>query len=59
MAAAISPTASAGVAGETILRPGTHSAQFSTDWLCWAPNPMPPPLAPRITSGSPNWPPVM
>lgn len=50
---------SAGVAGETILRPGTQSAQFSTAWLCWAPNPSPPPLAPRMTSGRANCPPVM
>ena len=59
MDAAISPTTSAGVAGATIFRPGTVSAQFSTACECCAPNPRPPPLAVRITSGTVTWPPVM
>ena len=60
IAAASSPKASAGPAGETILSPGTHMAQFSTDWPCWLPNPSPPePFAPRSTSGMPTCPPVM
>ena len=60
IAAASRPKASAGPAGEAILRPGTHMAQFSTDWPCWLPKPSPPePLAPRSTSGTVSWPPVM
>ena len=60
MAAASSPNASAGPAGEAIFRPGTVMAQFSTDWPCWLPNPSPPePFAPRSTSGRLTWPPVM
>jgi len=55
IAAASRPKASAGLAGETILSPGTHMAQFSTDWPCWLPNPRPPdPFVPRSTSGMPT-----
>ena len=50
---------SAGVDGATILRPGMAIAQFSTLWLCWAPNRRPAPLAVRSTSGSVTWPSVM
>ena len=59
MADAISPTTSAGVEGAAIFSPGTASAQFSTDCECCAPNPSPPPLAVRTTSGTVTWPPVM
>ena len=59
MAAAISPTMSAGVDGATILRPGMAIAQFSMLWLCWAPKRRPAPLAVRSTSGSDTWPSVM
>ena len=45
--------------GAAIFRPGTVSAQFSTDCECWAPKPSPPPLAVRTTSGTVTWPPVM
>ena len=59
IADAIRPITSAGVDGAAIFRPGTVSAQFSTDWECWAPKPRPPPLAVRTTSGTVTWPPVM
>ena len=59
MAAAISPTMSAGVEGAAILSPGTAKAQFSTGWECWAPKPRPLPLAVRMTRGTLTWPPVM
>jgi hypothetical protein len=59
IAAAISPTTSAGVDGATTLRPGIAIAQFSTLWLCCAPNRRPPPLAVRSTSGSDTCPSVM
>jgi hypothetical protein len=59
MAAAISPTMSAGVAGAAILSPGTAKAQFSTAWECWAPKPRPVPLAVRTTRGTVTCPPVM
>ncbi len=59
MAAAISPTTSIGVDGATTFSPGMAMAQFSTLWLCCAPNRSPPPLAVRITSGSDTWPSVM
>ena len=59
IAAAIIPTTSAGVDGAAIFRPGMVSAQFSTACECWAPNPRPPPLAVRTTSGTVTWPPVM
>ena len=49
--AAINPTTSAGVEGATTLSPGIIMHQFSTLWLCCAPNLDPPPLAVRITSG--------
>ena len=59
IAAAISPTTSAGVLGATILTPGTVSTQFSTACECCAPKPSPPPFAVRITSGTATCPPVM
>ena len=59
MAAAMSPTTSAGVEGATTFRPGMAMAQFSTLWECCAPNRSPPPLAVRMTSGSETWPSVM
>ena len=60
IAAASSPNISTGEAGETILSPGTHIAQFSSDWPCCAPKPMPPaPFALRSTNGIVTWPPVM
>ena len=59
MAAAMSPFMSAGFAGATTLSPGIAIAQFSIDWLCWAPNRSPAPFAVRRTSGSATWPSVM
>jgi hypothetical protein len=53
------PTTSAGVDGATTLRPGIIMHQFSTDWECWAPKRLPPPLAVRTTTGTDTWPPVM
>ena len=58
-AAASRPITSAGFDGAAIFRPGTVSAQFSTDCECCAPNPSPPPLAVRTTSGTVTCPPVM
>ena len=58
-AEAISPTTSAGVAGATTLRPGIAIAQFSTLWLCWAPNRSPEPFAVWSTIGIDTWPSVM
>ena len=55
----MSPTTSAGVAGATTLRPGIAIAQFSTLWLCWAPNRRPEPFAVWSTSGIETWPSVM
>jgi hypothetical protein len=52
IADAIRPTTSAGVDGAAIFKPGTVKTQFSTAWECCAPNPRPPPLAVRITSGT-------
>ncbi len=43
-AAAMSPTTSAGVDGATTLSPGMAIAQFSTLWLCCAPNRRPGPV---------------
>ena len=59
IAAAISPTTSAGVEGATTLSPGIAIAQFSMLWLCWAPNRRPAPFAVRMTSGIETWPSVM
>jgi len=59
LAAAISATVSRGVDGATTLSPGIIIAQFSTLWLCCAPNRTPPPFAVRITSGNETWPSVM
>ena len=59
IADAMRPTMSDGVDGATTFRPGTAIAQFSIDWLCWAPNRSPPPFAVRMTSGSATWPSVM
>ena len=50
---------SAGVDGATTFRPGIAIAQFSTLWLCWAPNRSPAPFAVRRTSGNATWPSVM
>ena len=50
---------SAAFEGATTLSPGTAIAQFSSDWQCWAPNRMPPPLAVRMTRGRLIWPSVM
>ena len=59
MAAASSPFMSAGFDGATTLSPGMAMTQFSTLWLCCAPNRSPAPLAVRSTSGSVTWPSVM
>ena len=53
------PLASAGVAGVTTLSPGTWAYHASNAWECCAASWSAAPLGPRITIGTPTWPPDM
>ena len=56
MADSISPFASAGVLGMTILSPGTPSSMPWMAWECCAPEPQPRPMADHTTIGTVVWP---
>ena len=49
------PRASSSVAGASTLMPGIWAYQPSRLCECWAASWRPPPVASRITSGTPNW----
>jgi hypothetical protein len=53
------PRASSTVAGASTRRPGIWAYQPSRLCECWAASCLPAPVAMRITSGTPNWPPDM